>query len=127
MANERFFKCNRCGTIVGVVEGTGERLVCCGEKMSPLVANSVDAAKEKHVPCVTVKGGEVIVKVGSVEHPMTAEHHIAWIYLQSEKGGQRRILPHDGKPEAVFALTEGDRPVAVFAYCNLHGLWVAEI
>ena len=67
------------------------------------------------------------VVCGSAEHPMTAAHHISWIYLQTQKGGQRRALTIDDKPEAKFALVDGDKPVAVFAYCNLHGLWVTEL
>ncbi|MER2139733.1 MAG: desulfoferrodoxin family protein, partial [Succiniclasticum sp.] len=84
-------------------------------------------SREKHVPVVSVAESIVTVKIGSAEHPMTTAHHISWIYLQTQKGGQRRALTIDDKPEARFALIDGDKPVAVFAYCNLHGLWVTEL
>ena len=105
-----------------------EQIQCCeGEGLEPIRANSVDASTEKHVPVVTVAESIVKVKVGSTEHPMTAAHHISWIYMQTEKGGQRRVLTIDDKPEASFALVDGDKPIAVYAYCNLHGLWVTEV
>ena len=95
--------------------------------MRELKANTTDAAQEKHVPEVSVEGNLVKVKVGSVEHPMTEEHHIAFIYLETENGVARKDLDHTGKPEAVFALAEGEKPVAVYEYCNLHGLWKKEL
>ncbi len=95
--------------------------------MRELKANTTDAAQEKHVPEVSVEGNLVKVKVGSVEHPMTEEHHIAFIYLETENGVTRKDLDHTGKPEAVFALAEGEKPVAVYEYCNLHGLWKKEL
>ena len=101
--------------------------VCCGEPMAKLVAGSVDAAVEKHVPAVEVEGNVVKVRVGSVEHPMTPEHYIQLICLVTEKGFQVAPLSDDAAPEAVFAVAEGDSPVAVYEYCNLHGLWVNEL
>jgi len=125
--DSRFYSCRKCGVIVGLVEGSPAGMNCDGEPLEMMRANSVDASKEKHVPVVTVTDAIVSVKVGSAEHPMTAAHHIGWIYLQTQKGGQRRALTIDDKPEAQFALMDGDKPVAVFAYCNLHGLWVTEL
>jgi superoxide reductase len=101
-------------------------MVCCGEQMTELVPNTVDAAKEKHVPVIKVDGKKVTVKVGSVPHPMTEEHLIKWIYLQTEGGAQRKCLNAGDAPEATFMLTEGDKPVAAYEYCNLHGLWKAD-
>ena len=95
--------------------------------MTELVPNTVDAAQEKHVPVIEVSGNTVTVKVGAAAHPMVEEHYIQWVYLQTEKGGQRRCLTPGGKPEATFALVEGDKPLAAFAYCNLHGLWKSEV
>lgn len=95
--------------------------------MEELTAGSADAAQEKHVPQVKVDGCDVTVEVGSVHHPMSEEHSINWVYLLTEKGGQRKNLPFDGEPTAVFRLTDDDRPVAAYAYCNLHGLWKTEI
>ena len=96
-------------------------------KMSELVANSTDAAVEKHVPVVSVSGNAVHVEVGSVAHPMTDEHLIAFACLVTEKGYQIAELTSADKPEADFAIAEGDRAIKVYEYCNLHGLWVAEV
>ena len=89
--------------------------------------NTVEASQEKHLPVVTIEGNIVKVKVGSVEHPMTEEHHIAWIYLETEQGGQRKKLAVGSKPEAEFALAGGDKVVGVYEYCNLHGLWLTKV
>ena len=123
----KIFKCNHCGNIFEVVNDAKVIPVCCGEPMKELKANTTDAAQEKHVPEVSVEGNLIKVKVGSVEHPMTEEHHIAFIYLETENGVARKDLDHTGKPEAVFALAEGEKPVAVYEYCNLHGLWKKEL
>lgn len=122
-----FYKSKKCGNVVEVVVNGGGSLSCCGEDMKLLKANSSDGAGEKHVPAVEVNGNVVTVKVGSVEHPMTEEHHIAFVVLVTEKTVQRVDLPHTGKPEAVFTLAADDKAVAAYEYCNLHGLWVAEI
>ncbi len=126
-SEHKFFVCKKCGNIVGMVHASGVPLVCCGEEMSELTPNTVDAAKEKHVPVVTVSGSTVTVKVGSVDHPMLPEHFIQWIYLETEKGGQRKCLSPGEKPEATFALTADDKAVAAYEYCNLHGLWKAPV
>ena len=123
----KIFKCNHCGNIFEVVNDAKVVPVCCGEPMRELKANTTDAAQEKHVPEVSVEGNLVKVKVGSVEHPMTEEHHIAFIYLETENGVARKDLDHTGKPEAVFALAEGEKPVSVYEYCNLHGLRKKEL
>lgn len=94
--------------------------------MVTLKANTVDASKEKHVPVVTIDKHKITVNVGSVDHPMTSEHHISWIYLQTEKGGQRKSLAVGDKPHATFCLDD-DKPIAVLAYCNLHGLWKVDL
>ena len=125
--DSRFYSCRKCGVIVGLLEGSAEKMTCDGEPLEMMRANSVDASREKHVPVVSVAESIVTVKIGSAEHPMTVAHHISWIYLQTQKGGQRRALTIDDKPEAQFALVDGDKPIAVFAYCNLHGLWVTEL
>jgi superoxide reductase len=87
--------------------------------------NTVDASKEKHVPQVTNDNGKITVKVGSVEHPMTNEHYIEWIYVCTGLGGHRKALKPGDKPEATFFLSEGEEICEVYAYCNLHGLWSA--
>ena len=120
-----FYICKHCGNVVAYAEHKGPNVVCCGEEMSPVVPNTVDAAVEKHVPVVQVGGSLVTVAVGSVPHPMTAPHHIAWIALHTEQGNQRKPLNPAGEPIAVFALAPGDKVLAAYAYCNLHGLWKA--
>ena len=123
----KFYICKHCGNIVGMVNDAGVPLVCCGEKMSELVANTTDAAQEKHVPVVTVDGNLVTVEVGSVAHPMLEEHFIQWITLETEQGNQRKPLAPGAEPKAVFALAPGDKAIAAYEYCNLHGLWKAEL
>lgn len=123
----RFFKCMHCGNIAVKPFDSGVPLVCCGEPMVELKANDTDAALEKHVPAVTVDGNAVHVQVGSVLHPMTPEHYITFICLVTEKGWQVAQLSADGEPVADFAVAEGDKPLRVYEYCNLHGLWVAEL
>ena len=120
-----FYICHHCKNIVAYVENTGPNIVCCGEEMKLITTNTVDAAKEKHVPVIEVNGSQVTVNVGSEPHPMTEPHHIAWIALETEKGNQRKLLNPTGEPRAVFAITEDDKVIAAYEYCNLHGLWKA--
>lgn len=122
-----FYRCEVCGNIAIKAYDSGMPLVCCGKKMTPLVANSTDAAVEKHVPAIELSDATVKVRVGSVEHPMTEEHYIQLICLVTEKGYQIAPLSAAELPEACFAIAEGDKPIAVYEYCNLHGLWVAQI
>ena len=122
----KFFICEKCGNIIGMIEPSGVPVVCCGQKMTRLEAGVVEASREKHIPVVTVEGDTVKVSVGSVEHPMTAEHYISWVYLETDKGGQRKALNAGDEPTVSFTL-DGEKPIAVYAYCNLHGLWKTEI
>ena len=122
---QRFFVCEVCGNIIAMVKPSGVPVMCCGKKMKEIVPNTTDASQEKHVPVYTVEGNLVTVKVGSAAHPMGAAHHIAWVSLQTKAGNQRKALVIDGAPEVTFALTDGDEVEAVYAYCNLHGLWKA--
>lgn len=122
----RFFICKHCGNIIGMIRSSGAKVSCCGEEMTELVANTVEASHEKHIPVVTVEGDTVTVKVGSVPHPMLEEHYIMWVYLQSEKGGQRKCLKPGDEPVVSFKVID-DKPIAVYEYCNLHGLWKADI
>lgn len=126
MCSHRFFVCKHCGNLVGMIFSSGIPLVCCGENMKELIPNTVDASLEKHVPVVTEEDGKIIVKIGSVLHPMTEDHYIQWIYIETKNGGQRKCLSPSDAPEAEFTLTN-DKAVAVYAYCNLHGLWKTEI
>ena len=122
----KFYVCERCGNIVEKIKDSGVTPHCCGQKMTELIAGTVEASREKHIPVVNVSEGAVEVLVGSVLHPMAEEHNISWIYLETDKGGQRRDLKPLEEPRAVFALN-GEKPLAVYAYCNLHGLWKTEI
>lgn len=122
----KFYKCNHCGQIVIKVLDNNVSLMCCGEKMMELVPNTTDAANEKHVPVVTVSGHEVLVQVGSVNHPMLAEHHIAWIYLETTKGLYQKNLKPGDDPKAIFYLEDDEDVIKAYAYCNLHSLWASK-
>ena len=123
-----FYKCSHCGNFVTfLTEKAAPTPMCCGAKMEEVVANTVDAAKEKHVPAVTVEGNLIKVQVGSVAHPMMDAHYIQFIILETKKGYQKVDLKPGQEPAAQFLVAEGDAPVAVYEYCNLHGLWKAEI
>lgn len=122
----RFYKCSHCGNIIAFVDNKGVPVKCCGEKMEEIVANTVDAAKEKHVPVIKIDGNLVTVNVGDVAHPMLAEHSILWVALETKQGAQRKELAVGSEPTVSFALVDGDEVVAAYAYCNLHGLWKAE-
>lgn len=124
--NNKFYICEKCGNIVEMVNASGVNPHCCGQKMSVLEAGVIEASREKHVPEVEVLDGKVKVVVGSVLHPMSAEHSILWVSLETDKGSQRKYLEVGADPVVYFAL-ENEKPVAVYAYCNLHGLWKKEI
>ena len=121
----KFYVCKHCGNIIAYAKNKGVPVMCCGEKMTELVPGSVDAASEKHVPVISVEGNKVTVTVGEVAHPMAEEDFIEWIALETAEGNQRKELKPGQKPEAVFMMTESDKVVAAYAYCNLHGLWKA--
>ena len=122
----KFYICRHCGNLVGMVKDAGVHIVCCGEKMEALAPNTVEASSEKHLPVVTVENDTVHVNIGSADHPMLPEHFIEWVYVQTENGGQRKALKPGDAPNVSFRLCD-DKPVAVYAYCNLHGLWMTEI
>ena len=127
MSETRFQICETCGNIIGMIHDSGVPMMCCGKKLTKLIPGTVEASAEKHIPVPTVDGSAVKVVVGSVLHPMVEEHYITWIYMQTNVGGQRKNLLPGAAPEVTFALAEGEVPVAVYAYCNLHGLWKADI
>ena len=157
MENEVFYRCERCGNIVAMLKSGGGTLTCCGQDMTKLEANSTDAAQEKHVPIIEKTTGEINVTVGSVAHPMIEEHYIEWIALVTENEIQIKYLKPGMKPKARFAYYDenreiiytgkddeevlncegqpcnfvihkgGPRHAAVYAYCNLHGLWKSDL
>ncbi len=121
------YKCSVCGNMVVVLHVGGGTLVCCGQPMKLLAAGENDtAAKEKHIPVVTVNGSEIEVAVGSVPHPMTPEHFIQWIAVVTESEVYTKFLTPADAPKAVFTLPTGTAAeFEVYEYCNLHGLWKA--
>jgi len=124
--NQRFFKCDLCGNLTGFILNKGVPLSCCGQNMTELVPNTAEAATEKHLPSVNVAVNEIEVQVGSVPHPMDEGHHITFVYVETEDGGQRKCLKVGEDPKCTFSFFN-DKPVSVFAYCNLHGLWKTEL
>lgn len=121
----KFYLCEKCKNILLKVVDGGVEPVCCGQEMTLLTANTVDAAYEKHVPVVEVREDYVDVMVGSVAHPMVEEHYIMFIYLATDKGGQVKVLKPGDEPKASFALKD-EKAIAAYEYCNLHGLWKAD-
>ena len=126
MKNTKFYICPHCGNIVEMVHDAGVKPVCCGEKMTELIPGSVDASAEKHVPDVKVGNDAVEVNVGSVDHPMVDVHWIEWVQLVTDRGSYRKWLNPGQAPNVKFLL-EGEKPLAVYAYCNLHGLWKTDL
>lgn len=124
---QRFYICERCGRIMAVVKDSAVPVMCCGQKMKELIPGTTEASAEKHIPVCTVDGNKVTVTVGEVFHPMLDEHYIEWISLQTKQGNQRKILKPGDKPQACFAILEGDEVISAYAYCNLHSLWKAEL
>ena len=122
---QKFFKCGICGNIIAKVKDSGVPVMCCGKPMAEIIAGEVEASKEKHIPTYEVDGNKVIVNVGSVAHPMGEDHLIEWVSIQTKQGNQRKLLKANGEPKVCFSICEGDSVEAVYAYCNLHGLWKA--
>lgn len=122
----KFYICRHCGNLVHMIHDAGVPMMCCGQKMDELLPNTVEASGEKHLPAVTVEDGAVHVNVGSINHPMIPEHYIEWIYVQTENSGHLKIRKPGDDPSAAVCLGD-DKPLAVYAYCNLHGLWMTEL
>lgn len=121
----KFFKCHHCGNVIVKVVDAKVPVVCCGEKMEELIPNTVDASGEKHVPVVTrLADDKIKVEVGSVAHPMLEEHHIAFVYVETKNGGVMVNLKDEPNAEIMVPV---DDVVAVYEYCNLHGLWKTEL
>lgn len=121
----KFFVCETCGNLVEMIKESGVSMMCCGEDMVELVPGTSDGAAEKHVPVYSAEGNKVTVCVGSVAHPMMEKHYIEWVAIETKKGCQMKKLEPGEAPRAEFMLTSDDTVVAVYAYCNLHGLWKA--
>ena len=122
---QKFYVCKKCGTMVALVKKGHCIPTCCGDEMTELIAGEVEASKEKHIPVINVNGNIVTVTVGEVEHPMIDVHYIEWISIETNLGNQRKVLKTNDAPKAQFALLDGEKVIAAYAYCNLHGLWKA--
>lgn len=126
MKNTKFYICEKCGNLVELIDASGAPLVCCGQKMTELKPEAIEASREKHIPEYEINGNEVKVVVGSVLHPMAEEHSILWVAVRTDRGIHRKELEVGRSPEATFALHD-EKPLEILAYCNLHGLWKKEI
>ena len=100
---EKFYICRHCGNLIGLIHDAGVPMMCCGQKMEALVPNTTEAAGEKHLPFVNLEDGSIYVRVGETTHPMTEEHYIQWIYLETVNGGKRRAFKPGDTPEATFS------------------------
>lgn len=120
---KKLYLCKHCGNLAGKIIDSKVNMVCCGDTMTELVPQTADSGTEKHVPLVEITGKNVRVTVGSTFHPMTEEHHIVFIILETNKGFQRKNLSVGSDPIADFAITEDEEVVAAYEYCNVHGFW----
>lgn len=122
--NTRFYICPICGNMIGMIHQSGPNVMCCGQEMELLKANTADAAKEKHVPIYEKSEDEIVVKVGENDHPMEKDHYIMWIAVVSDNKTQRVTLYPEQSPEARFKYIPNS---TIYAYCNKHSLWKAEV
>ena len=119
----KFYYCKKCGKMLAAANDVDTDTVCCGEVMDVILPGTTDAAQEKHVPEYTVADGKVDVVVGAVEHPMLDAHYIEWVIVQTNCGNQRKFLKPGQAPKVSFLIGPDEEVEAVYAYCNLHGLW----
>lgn len=123
----KFLLCQRCGNLIELINDSGVTPNCCEQNMKELVPNIVDAAGEKHIPVIKVEGNKATIEIGEVLHPMTEEHFIEWIYLETTSGIKRAKLNPNEEPIKEFALSMNEEVISAYAYCNLHGLWLKEV
>ena len=126
MKEVKFFICRHCGNMVEMIENHSVPVKCCGTTMELLHPNSTEASHEKHVPVLHCLNGMLTVCIGAQAHPMVPEHFIQWIYVQTENGGMRHNLKPGDEAKTSFCLCN-DPVIAVYAYCNIHGLWMTQI
>ena len=126
MRENRFHICKSCGNIVGMLHDSGTPIMCCGREMTRLEPNTSDKNSEKHLPKVTVKGDTVTVDIEAVTYPTAEDHGVPWVYLQTDRGGQRKCLIPHVETQAFFSLCN-EKPVAVYAFCDMNGLWKTDI
>lgn len=118
--NVKFYKCQICENVIGLIDGDPRNITCCSKEMKQLDANTIDAAHEKHLPIYEKSGDEIIVKIGEVSHPMEKDHYIMWIAQVTDTTTTRVRLKPEQFPEAKFPYVPG---AILYAYCNKHGLW----
>ncbi|QSX07085.1 desulfoferrodoxin [Sedimentibacter sp. zth1] len=123
----KFYSCDHCGNIMRMIRDEGVPIVCCGETMREMVPNIEDASHEKHIPEIDFNRNTLRVKIGNIPHPMVKEHSIKWVFIVSQEGEQLKYLRINKAPEVEFSLVNGDKPIKVYAYCNIHGLWEVEV
>ena len=126
MKHTKFYICPHCRNIAEMIYDTDIPLHCCGDEMNQLLPGTVEASTEKHIPAVKVSKNAAEVNVGSVDHPMMDVHWIEWVQLVTDKGSYRKWLNPGDAPKVNFLL-DNEKPVEVYAYCNLHGLWKTEL
>ncbi len=128
MKEQEFYFLKDQNCIVNKIKMCNEKPpVESNDEIIKIESNSTDASTQKHIPIVKKEGNKITVTVGELSHPITEEHYIDWIYVQTEKGGQFKNLTPNDENTASFIITEDDKIVNVFAYCNLHGLWKANL
>lgn len=123
----KYFICEICGNLIGLITEGGGELVCCGEKMKELTPKSTEEGNEKHLPVITKDNFKIKVNVGSIPHPMTEEHHIEWISIFYNNKMQMIKLVPTSVPEVIFQVAEDFDYIEVYSYCNIHGLWKIKI
>ena len=120
----KLYKCKKCGKVINILDNKDTDTICCNELMEELIPNTVDASYEKHIPSVSIEDNMIYVQIGEVEHPMTEEHYIKWIMCEYKDAYIVKELKPNEKPVAYFDYKEG---IKIYAYCNLHGLWIKEL
>ena len=123
----KFYTCSNGSHVITFLKNNSAEEIQCGAEITELIPGSVDASAEKHVPVVTRSGNTVTVNIGSAAHPMLSAHFIQWVAMETNQGSQIKYLKPDTAPEVTFALAEGEEVIAVYEYCNLHGLWKTEM
>lgn len=125
---QRFYHCAHCGKIIGVIEDTDVPVFCCGEAMQPMTAKDSNDCPDKKLPYVRTRDHHVSVFVGPAKHgPLEDDDHVGWVYVETNQGGHRKNLCPENRPEVSFVLSDEERARRVFAYCNKHGLWKADL
>lgn len=123
----KFLLCTNCGNLIEFIKDSGVTPICCGQNMKELIPNMVDASGEKHIPIIKLEENKAIVQIGEMLHPMSEEHFIEWIYLETTNGIKRAKLNPNEEPIKEFALSMNEEVISAYAYCNLHGLWLKEV